>query len=147
MVAAPLSPPGLPNRYGAIQFAFPAAVELDGLGALSDALVCRRRHDRYTVVAEKTLLLTGAEAEVGAYLERWRKMAVNRVCEAFELVKEAEVKRFGEKSYFYRKSHRLSPAESDGDPNSGSDENGDARAHGFEEPEPEEIDVDIGGTG
>ena len=134
MVAAPLSPSGLPNRYGAIPFAFPAAVELHGLGALSDALVCRRRHDRFAVVAEKRRLLTGTEAEVGAYLERWRKTAVNRVCEAFELVKEAEVKRFGEKSYFYRKSHRLSPAESDGDPNSGSDENGD-------------VDVDIGGTG
>jgi hypothetical protein len=43
MVAARLSPSGLPNRYGAIPFAFPAAIELDGLGALSDALVCRRR--------------------------------------------------------------------------------------------------------
>lgn len=69
-MAAPLSPRGLPNRYGAIQFAFPAAVELDGLGALSDALVYRWRHDRYTVVAEKRLLLTDAEAEVGAYPER-----------------------------------------------------------------------------
>jgi hypothetical protein len=110
MIAARLSPSGLPNRYGAIPFAFPAAVELDGLGALSNALVCRRRHDKYAVVSEKKLLLTGAKAEVDSYLEGWRRLAVNRVCEAFELVKEAEMEMFGEKSYFYRKMNGLSPA-------------------------------------
>jgi hypothetical protein len=131
MVAAPLSPSGLPNRYGAIPFVFPAATELEGLSALSDALVCRRRHDRHAVEEEKRLLLTGTEAEVGAYLEQWRRAAVNRVCEAFELVKKAEVKRFGEKSYFYRKSHGLPPAESDDDPDPdpGTGGNGEMRAH------------------
>jgi hypothetical protein len=59
MVAARLSPSGLTNRYGAIPFAFPAAIELEGLGALSDALVCRRRHDKFAVVSEKKLLLNG----------------------------------------------------------------------------------------
>jgi hypothetical protein len=34
MVPARLSPSGLANRYGAIPFTFPAAIELDGLGAL-----------------------------------------------------------------------------------------------------------------
>jgi hypothetical protein len=59
---------------------------------------------------------------------------VNRGCEAFELVKEAEMKRFGEISYFYRKMSGLSPADSDDDPDLGSD---DVHAHGFEEPEEE----------
>jgi hypothetical protein len=63
---------------------------------------------------------------------------VNRVCEAFELVKEAEMERFGEKSYFYRKMNGLSPADSDDDPDLDVD---DVRAHGFEEPEEEEEDV------
>ena len=45
-VAARLSPSGLANRYGAIPFAFPASVLLEGLGALSSALVCRQRHDK-----------------------------------------------------------------------------------------------------
>ena len=68
---------------------------------------------------------------MGAYLEQWRRAAVNRVCEAFELVKKAEVKRFGEKSYFYRKSHGLPPAESDDDPDPdpGTGGNGEMRAH------------------
>ena len=131
MVAACRSPSGLANRYGAIPFAFPAAMELEGLGALSDALVCRRRHDRYPVVSEKRLLLTGAKADVDSYLDSWRKGAVNRVCEAFELVKEAEMEKFGEKSYFYRKANGLPPADADDDPDAIDDD----LAHGFEEEE------------
>jgi len=133
MVAARLSPSGLASRSGAIPFAFPAAIELEGLSALSDALVCRRHHDKYAVMSEKRLLLTGTGAEVDSYLEKWRKVAVNRVCEAFELVKVAEVERLGEKSYFYRKMNGLSPADSD-DPDLVGD---DVHAHGFEEPEDE----------
>lgn len=53
MITARLSPSGLANHYGVIPFAFPAAVELVGLRALSDALVCRRRHDKYAVGSEK----------------------------------------------------------------------------------------------
>ena len=134
MVAACLSPSGLANQYGAIPFAFPASVRLGGLGDLSDALVCRQRHDMYAVESEKELLLTGSMVEVDSYLENWRKVAVNRVCEAFELVKEGEMKRFGKKSYFYRKMNGLSPADSADDPGLVGD---DVRAHGFEEPEEE----------
>jgi hypothetical protein len=70
---------------------------------------------------------------------------VNRVYKAFELVKEAEVERFREKSYFYRKSYGLPPAESDDDPDLDSDldKNNKVRAYGFEEPEIEEIDFDV----
>jgi hypothetical protein len=85
-------------------------------------------------VAEKRLLLAGAKADVDAYLDRWRKAAVNRVCEAFELVKETEMEKFGEKSYSYRKANGLPPADADDDPNP---VNG-TRAHGFEELEEEE---------
>jgi hypothetical protein len=44
---------------------------------------------------------------------------------------------FGEKSYFYRKTNGLSPADSDDDPDPVGD---DVHGHGFEEPE-EEKDV------
>lgn len=101
----------------------------------------RQRHDKYAVVSEKKLLLTGTRAEVDLYLEKWRKVAVNRVCEAFELVKEAEIERFGEKSYFYRKMNGLSPADSDDDPDLVGN---DVHAHGFEEPEEEEaMEVEV----
>jgi hypothetical protein len=136
LVAAPLSPSGLPNRYGAIPFAFPAAVELEGLGAISDAMVCRRRHDKVAVVMEKRLLLKGTDHQRETYLQQWRAKAVNAVCDAFEIVKQAEIEKFGMKSYFTRKAGGLSPAVSDDDPDPSPDT--DTAAHGFEEPEADE---------
>jgi hypothetical protein len=50
MVAPRLSPSGLANRHGAIPFAFPAFVQLEGLEALSGVLVCWQRYDKYAVV-------------------------------------------------------------------------------------------------
>ena len=61
---------------------------------------------------------------------------MNRVCEAFELVKKVEMERIGEKSYFYRKMNGLSPADSDDDLDLIGD---DVHAHGFEEPEEEDV--------
>jgi len=54
MVAARLSPSGLANQYGAIPFAFPASVLLEGLGA--SALVCQQRHDMGAGVGEEAPL-------------------------------------------------------------------------------------------
>jgi hypothetical protein len=56
------------------------------------------------------------------------------------------MKKFGKKSYFYRKTNGLPPAESDNNPDSIDEDK--ARAHGFEEPEEgEEEDNIIGCTG
>jgi hypothetical protein len=148
-VAAHLFLSGLFNCYGTIPFAFSADVKLEGLGTLSDALICCRGHDRYAIVAEKRLLLTGAEAEAeaDAYPKQRRRTTVNRLYEAFELT-EAEIKIFREKPYFYRRSHELSSAESDddSDPDPDSGENGEVRAYGFEEPEAREANIDIDKT-
>jgi hypothetical protein len=73
---------------------------------------------------------------------------VNRVYKIFELVKETEIERFREKSYFYRKSHGLPLTESNDDLNPDLDlnKNGEMRAHDFEEPEAEEINFDVDKT-
>jgi hypothetical protein len=70
---------------------------------------------------------------------------VNRICEIFELVKEAEMEKFSKKSYFYRKANALPPAESDDDPDSTDEEK--AQAHGFEEPEMEREEDDDAAEG
>jgi hypothetical protein len=137
LAAARLSPSGLANRYGAIPFAFPAAVELIGLGAISDALVCRRRHNKPAVVGEKRILLLGSAEERDQYLAKWRQRAVNQVCEAFQWVKQAEVSRFGERSFFYRVERGLSPAMSDDeDPDPVGDD--EVVVHGFEDSDTED---------
>jgi len=114
-------------------------VELTGLGAISDALVCRRRYDKF---AEKKLLLKGSAIERDRYLAEWRRQAVIKVCETFELVKQAEQDRFGEKSFF-RESRGLSPADADDDPGFGQEEG--TAVHGFEESEVGEEEGDMDG--
>jgi hypothetical protein len=116
VVAARPSPFGLANRYGTTPFTFPVSVQLEDLGALAGVLVCWQRRDKSSVVSEKKLLLTGTSTEVDSYLGKWHMVAVNRACSAFELVKEAAMERFGDKSSFYRKMNGLSPADSNGDP-------------------------------
>jgi hypothetical protein len=132
LTAAQLSPSGLANRYGAIPFAFPAAVELHGLGAISDALVAVRRHDKETVIGEKMIILKGTAEQRQQYIASWRHRATNVVCEAFETVKEIEMRAFGEKSFFYRKSLGLPPTIPDDDPDPRSPP-ADGHIHGFEE--------------
>jgi hypothetical protein len=90
------------------------------------------------VISEKKFLLTGSKIEMDSYLEKWRKITVNRVYEAFELVKETEMEKFSEKSYFYRKINDLSLIDSDDNPDLVGD---DIYVHNFEESEEEE---DIG---
>jgi hypothetical protein len=61
---------------------------------------------------------------------------VNRLCEAFASVKELEMEKFGDKSYFYRKANGLPPAGAGDDPDPVPVD--DTGAHDFEEPEEEE---------
>ena len=57
--AASRTPSGLANNYGVIPDALPAAVELTGLGGLSDAdaAVCRVKHNKPSAIYEETVAL------------------------------------------------------------------------------------------
>jgi hypothetical protein len=101
LVSPVATPSGLANRYGAIPYRFPAAVEVAGLGALSDALVCRRRWDSPAVLQERDIMLCGSLEVVNQYVKEWRERAVRVAVETFALVKQEEVKAFGDRSYFY----------------------------------------------
>jgi hypothetical protein len=63
---------------------------------------------------------------------------VNRVYKVFELVKKAEIERFGEKSYFYRKINGLSPADFNDNSDFVSD---NIYIYSFEEPEEKSVDT------
>jgi hypothetical protein len=101
MVSPRATPSGLANRYGAPPYRFPAAVEVTGLGPLSDALVCRRRWDSHFVLRDRDIMLRGDRAQAEAYVAAWREKAEAAAIEAFELFKSQEKQAFGEKSYFY----------------------------------------------
>jgi hypothetical protein len=100
LTSAPRTPSGLANRYGDIPYAFPAAVPLSGLGALSDSLVCRYKPNNPLVMHVKKMLVDGSKATRDGYLADWRKAATKAVVEAFEVVKALEKDAFKDKSYF-----------------------------------------------
>lgn len=102
-VAPPSTPSGLSNNYKRIPYAFPAHVNVGGLGALSDALVGRVRWTDAGVIAERNIMLGDDRHKAMAFVERWRKRAVIQANEAFEHSVQAEKEAFGDKSYFLRK--------------------------------------------
>ena len=98
--AGPASPSGLANRYGVILFRFPAAVEINELGALSNALVCRMPWDSPRVEQERDIVLGSDRAAAWQFIEAWRKKAVGAAIEAIQLVQAREREAFGDRSYF-----------------------------------------------
>jgi len=64
---------------------------------------------------DKKLWLQGSDGERDRFISAWRAQAVNRVCNAFEVVKLDEMANFGDKSFFNRKARNLSPVVSDND--------------------------------
>ncbi|KAI1073847.1 hypothetical protein F5B20DRAFT_586835 [Whalleya microplaca] len=83
---------------------FPAALPLDGLGNLSNALVCRAKWDDPLVIRERNLLLTGSIEDIVAYVTEWRENALARVKERFRMVLEEEADAFGKASYFFKRT-------------------------------------------
>ena len=111
LTSPPATPSGYANKYGAIPFRFPAAVELRGLGALSDALVAQRAWDSPAVRREAAIMLDGSrsDAEVEAWVIAWRGRARERFLEAFELFEGAERQHFGGASFFQHMVGRSEP--------------------------------------
>jgi hypothetical protein len=99
-IAPPKSPSGFPNIFGKLPGRFPGSVQLDGLGSISDALVCRKSWDDPTVLAERDLLLQGNVSQVREYVDNWRKNAAQAIKRQRVLVRQEEQRAFGDRSFF-----------------------------------------------
>jgi len=93
-----LSATGWSSIYGTTPYRFPAAVELDGIGALSSALVCRRSWASPSVLADRDLLLGSNIQDIRKYVEYWRKRAKRLFLRAFSQLENAKKRVFGEVS-------------------------------------------------
>lgn len=134
LVAPHSSPSGLSNRYGAIPYRFPAAVELVGISALSDALVCRRRWDSPAVVADRNLLLGQDREGAARHVREWRRRAGRMVLSCFETMRRAEELAFGTRSFFYCQRHGIDGMGLPEDAEPSADVDGDSSDHdGFAE--------------
>jgi hypothetical protein len=103
----PISPSGYPNMYGAIPYRFPGTVVLTGLGALSDALVGRRRWDDPAVLRERDIVLGSDRKAANQFIVDWRKRALRLVVENMRDIMTAEQRAYDTRSYFYCKANGI----------------------------------------
>ncbi|KAI9834927.1 MAG: hypothetical protein M1819_002650 [Sarea resinae] len=104
----PSSPSGHPNIHRKVPGAFPAAVQLTGLGALSDALLGRRRWTDPAVLEGHDLLFS-SDPETTRNASRSGKRALSINLEKRgPWAKKSEITAFGDKSYFIAKENGIS---------------------------------------
>ena len=63
------SPSGFANRYGAVLYPFPTAVQVSGLGVISDSLVGRVRLDSPELNIAKEQLILSLKEELESHFE------------------------------------------------------------------------------
>ena len=66
--ASLFTPSGLSNRYSAILYRFPAAIEMTGITILKDVLVCARRWDSFSIEGERDELFSSDTAIYSTYI-------------------------------------------------------------------------------
>jgi hypothetical protein len=76
-------------------------VELTGLRALSNALVCKHRWTSAAVLWKRDILLGVDCNAVAQFISRWRERAVVEIVATFNLVQSTEARHFGEALFFY----------------------------------------------
>ena len=106
LMAPKATPSGLANRYGAIPYKFPAAVEVTGLGGLSDALCGRIRWTSPLAINDRNVILGSDREAAWTFIIRWREVAIIQANAAFQLVVSEERRLFGDKSYFFHAEKR-----------------------------------------
>jgi len=103
----------LHNMFGTPSYSFSVAVQLTGLGPISDALVGRVCWTNPTVISHLRDLLSGNDAVRNAYLHNWTIMARQAIKAQWKEVERIERSVFCEKSYFYCRGQKMTPPHPD----------------------------------
>lgn len=93
------APPGAPALRKQVPFKFPGAIQLTGLGPLSDALVGREEWNSMAVRRERNTVL-GPVEEAERFIAGWRARALIAIILAFQDEKRGEREAFADNSYF-----------------------------------------------
>lgn len=102
-------------RYGRPTIPFPATTRMSSTSPIGDALVGSRRWTDPQVTRMVEILLGPEDSVALALLESVRNGLSKAIKDAWPFVREAEIKAFGNKSYFANKGRQRPPA--DGNPN------------------------------
>lgn len=100
MLPGPASPSGLHNMHGNIPYPFPAAQRLRLGLPLSDALVGRERWDDAAVEEARDIVLGNSAEAYDEYLHQFRLKAARALGVAMTLLRKAERKSYGHKSFY-----------------------------------------------
>ena len=73
--APPMHPSGSRGQ-ALIPYRFPASVQITGLGALSDAIVCKERWDAFATNRERDIVLSRNFAFFNDFITAWHKTTV-----------------------------------------------------------------------
>ncbi|EFW15145.1 conserved hypothetical protein [Coccidioides posadasii str. Silveira] len=109
LVPGPSSPSGHSNRYASVPYRFPTAIQLQGLGAISDALVGRIRWDNPLVIEELDILFGPDDKKAQDFINNWRLKATRIALDAIVKTYQIEKKAFGNKSYWHCVHNNIDP--------------------------------------
>jgi len=90
------------HRYWYLGYQFAGSVALHGLGALSDALVGRRKWSDPSVQEERNIVLRESKEAFDKYVTTYQKRAVQIFLEHWHRMVKEEVAAYGERSFFSR---------------------------------------------
>jgi hypothetical protein len=145
-MTVPEQPRSASGGPGNVPVAFPPAIDLTDLGAISNAMVGRMDWDSPTVEEERRLILTGDKDSVISFYKSWRKRAIGRVRKCWELVQEREQKFYGAKSYFANRDREYVDLTADDEVFEAPAAAGDGEAAGPEIPDSDNINAVLDGT-
>lgn len=100
MVIPVHEPSGQPLKHSLPKEPFAGAVGLSSCTALGDALVGRRRWTVPQVIREMEILLGADDEMAHLYIQNSRQIMLNQFRGTWELMKENEMTRFGDNSFF-----------------------------------------------
>ena len=134
-------------RYGRPGESFGGAVKLGSTSAIGDALVGGRRWTEAGVLAERSVLLGADSAAAFEYVKTVRGRLMAQFRQQFSTMVEAEMSRYGVRSYFWWKlsglqsesSSESSSAESEGE-NEGEEDEGEVSEGEVDDGEEDEED-------
>lgn len=107
LIPGPTSPSGHSNRYATVPYAFPAAMRLQGLGAISDALVGQKKWTAPDVIAELDVLFGDDEKAASEYIANWRRRATAAAMELLKQTISLEERVYGKVSHGYCKRNNI----------------------------------------
>jgi len=87
--------------YGKMPYAFPAAFQITGLGAISDALVGRIKYDDPKFLHEVSILLGGHKTAQVAFLENWGTTVKAKYQLWYHTIVAREREVYGAKAFFH----------------------------------------------